>query len=64
MELWEAFIEDYADEIHSWSMRRVLKIFWHYCEDGSKSVDDLFKMERRGTDVLNEVTAANLTIFK
>ena len=36
--LWEAFIEDYADEIHNWSTRLLLEIFWHYNEDGSRAV--------------------------
>lgn len=36
--LWEAFLEDYADEVFDWSLRFTLEIFWHYCQDGNKAV--------------------------
>jgi len=37
-ELWDAFIQDYANEIHDWSLRKTLKLFWHYCQDGCRAV--------------------------
>jgi len=42
--LWEAFLEDYADEIFDWSLRLTLEIFWRYCQDGSKAVDKFLKI--------------------
>ena len=38
MLLWDAFIEDYGNEIHGWSLRTILRLFWHYCQDGSCQV--------------------------
>ena len=38
MQLWDAFLEDYGNEIFNWSIRRTLELFWHYCQDGPKSV--------------------------
>jgi len=43
MELWNAFLEDYADEVFNWSLRQTLEIFWHYNENGSESVADFFR---------------------
>ncbi len=40
MTLWDAFIEDYADEIHGWSLRLTLEIFWHFCQDGTRAVKE------------------------
>ena len=39
--LWDAFVQDYQDEISSWSTVKLLEIFWHYCQDGSRAVDKL-----------------------
>lgn len=36
--LWDAFLEDYANEIFNWSLRYTLEIFWYYCQDGNKAV--------------------------
>ena len=38
MLLWDAFLEDYRDEIFNWSPRQLLEIFWHYCQDGNRAV--------------------------
>ena len=38
MELWNAFIEDYGQEIHGWSLRRTLQLFWHFCQGGPGEV--------------------------
>jgi len=40
MLLWDAFLEDYGNEIHDWTPRQLLEIFWHYCQDGSKAVHE------------------------
>ena len=37
-ELWNAFIEDYGNEIHDWTLRLILELFWYYCEDGKFGV--------------------------
>lgn len=37
-EIWDVFIQDYANEIFDWSTRELLEIFWHYCQDGDKAV--------------------------
>lgn len=34
MKLWEAFIEDYYDEIQSWPLDLTLELFWTYCNGG------------------------------
>ena len=46
MELWNAFLEDYANEIFNWSLRQTLEIFWHYCQDGNKAVYEFLKSTR------------------
>lgn len=38
VELWDAFLEDYANEVFDWSLRLTLETFWHYCQDGSEAV--------------------------
>ena len=38
MQLWDAFLEDYGNEIHDWAPRQLLEIFWYYCQDGSRAV--------------------------
>jgi len=49
MELWDAFVEDYKEEIHEppwfWTVRFMLKAFWHYCQDGKKGTDSIIKAE-------------------
>lgn len=45
MELWDAFLEDYRDRISDWPLRKILKVFWYYCQDGVKSVNELFERE-------------------
>jgi hypothetical protein len=46
--LWDAFLEDYYEEIWDWSLRLTLEIFWHYCQDGQKGVHKFFdKKEQR-----------------
>ena len=40
-------IEDYADEIHGWSLRFCLEIFWHYCRDGHRAVHDFLAEKKR-----------------
>lgn len=37
--LWEAFIEDYMQYLHKWTLIFTLEAFWHYCQDGSKQCD-------------------------
>lgn len=41
--IWDAFLEDYEDEIEnsSWDLREILRVFWHYSQDGKKGVDKL-----------------------
>jgi len=38
MKLWDAFLEDYSEEIFNWSMRRTLELFWNYCSGGKADV--------------------------
>ena len=38
MLLWDAFLEDYGNEVFDWSLRFTLEAFWHYCQDGSRAV--------------------------
>lgn len=40
MKLWDAFLEDYGNEIHDWSPRLMLELFWEFCQDGNKSVTE------------------------
>ena len=44
--LWDAFLEDYANEIFDWTLRFTLEVFWHYCQDGSKGVVEFLKDRR------------------
>lgn len=39
MELWNAFLEDYNDNIQYWSLQKILRLFWYYCQDGRRAVD-------------------------
>ncbi len=39
-ELWTAFLEDYGNEIRDWTPRQLLELFWYYCQDGSKAVQE------------------------
>ena len=43
MELWNAFLEDYGNEIHDWSPRLMLELFWEFCQDGNRAVADRLK---------------------
>ncbi len=43
MQLWDAFLDDYGNEIHDWTPRQLLEIFWHFCQDGNKSVAEFLK---------------------
>lgn len=36
--LWDAFLEDYDQEIWDWSLRQTLEAFWHYCQNGNLAV--------------------------
>jgi len=38
-EIWDAFIQDYTDEILGWPLRKTLKLFWYYCQDGCRAVN-------------------------
>ena len=49
-QLWDAFIQDYQNEIFDWSTRETLEIFWYYCQDGSKAVFKLLKENRKLRD--------------
>jgi len=40
MLLWKAFTEDYKDRFPGWPLIFILEIFWHYCQDGSRAVDE------------------------
>ena len=51
-ELWNAFLEDYADEVFDWPLRLILELFWHYCQDGSKAVHA--KLTRMRTITIKE----------
>ena len=46
--IWDAFLEDYEDEIEnsSWDLREILRVFWHYSQDGKKGVDKLLGLEQ------------------
>jgi len=36
--LWDAFLENYNQEIRDWTLRETLEAFWHYCQGRNKSV--------------------------
>ena len=38
MKLWDAFIEDYGDELHDCSLRKALQLFYHFCKGGPGEV--------------------------
>ena len=38
--IWDAFLEDYKEQIPDWSIRYLLEAFWHYNQDGSKTCDE------------------------
>lgn len=38
-ELWDAFLEDYEKNLPDWSLCTMLKAFWYYCQDGTKTCD-------------------------
>jgi hypothetical protein len=42
-EIWNAFLEDYRDEVFDWSLRLTLEVFWEYCQDGNKAVAEFFR---------------------
>jgi len=46
--LWDAFLEDYANEVFNWSLRWTLEIFWHYCQDGKTSVKEYMDEHGQG----------------
>lgn len=50
-ELWDAFIQDYGNEIFDWPLRRILKLFWYYCQDGCKAVE---KYQQEGIKQVKE----------
>jgi len=39
--VWNAFIEDYKDHLHEWSLKFTLEAFWHYCQGGSRECNEL-----------------------
>lgn len=43
MLLWDAFLEDYGDEVFDWSLRLILELFWEYSQDGSKAVAEFLQ---------------------
>lgn len=51
MELWNVFLEDYADEVFDWSLRSMLEIFWHYCQDGSRAVHKFLSEQGNSADI-------------
>jgi len=53
MQLWDAFLEDYKDEIFDWSPRQLLEIFWHYCQDGSKAVYEFLNKDAVLTNAMH-----------
>lgn len=53
-ELWDAFIQDYQNEIFNWSTRELLKIFWYYCQNGDKAVFKLLNERKIQKDKENE----------
>jgi hypothetical protein len=44
--LWDAFLEDYANELWDWTPRFMLEAFWHYCNDGNKAVNKLLEIKK------------------
>lgn len=44
-ELWNAFLEDYAEEVFDWSLRLTLETFFHYCQDGNRGVANFQKQK-------------------
>lgn len=53
MLLWDAFLEDYNQEIWDWTLRETLETFWHYCQGGNKSVHELQIQKHR--DKIHEI---------
>lgn len=45
--LWDAFLEDYGNEVFDWTLRFTLEAFWHYCQDGSRAVSEWQAQKRR-----------------
>ena len=41
--LWNAFLEDFDQEIWDWTLRETLEAFWCYCEYGSREVREWAK---------------------
>ena len=37
--LWDAYLDDYKNEIFDWSPRMMLKTFCYYCDDGIRGVN-------------------------
>ena len=44
MKLWDAFLEDFNQEVWDWSLRQTLEAFWNYCDDGNKGVSEWQKL--------------------
>ena len=38
--LWNAFLEDFNQEIWDWTLREILEAFWYYCENGPEAVTE------------------------
>lgn len=45
--LWDAFLEDYKDEIIDWPLRFTLETFWYYCQDGDRKVAEFLKHRKK-----------------
>ncbi len=41
--LWNAFLEDFDQEIWDWTLRETLEAFWYYCENGPEAVAEWAK---------------------
>ena len=41
--LWNAFLEDFGEEIWDWTLRETLEAFWYYCENGPEAVAEWAK---------------------
>ena len=37
--VWDAFLEYYGSRACDWSPRRLLMLFWHYCQNGLPAVE-------------------------
>ncbi len=49
MHSWDAFLEDYGNEVFDWSLRLTLEVFWHYNlgpvsrQEGKEAVAEFFR---------------------